>query len=54
MRRLTLTKDVLTELTTDELTAVVGGRTIMRETESCTPPQSQVNCLFTLIREVCS
>ena len=55
MRKLTLRKEVLVELTTDELTAVVGGvRTQICPTDPCiTPPPSQLNCTFSLADEVC-
>lgn len=56
MRKLTLSKEVLTELSSDELTVVVGG-TIKSQvclTDPCiTPPVSQLRCSYTLAPEVC-
>ncbi len=55
MRKLTLRKEVLTELSAEELTAVVGGaRTQLCATDPCiTPPPSQLRCSFSLAEEVC-
>lgn len=54
-RKLTLHKEVLTALTTDELTAVVGGASgALCPTDPCiTPPPSQLRCTFSLAEGVC-
>lgn len=55
MRKLSLRKEVLTQLTTDELAAVVGGASgALCPTDPCiTPPQSQLQCSFSLAEAVC-
>lgn len=56
MRTLTLSKEVLTELSTSELNAVVGGtvKTQLCPTDPCiTPPISQLRCTFSLSPDVC-
>lgn len=55
VRTLSLKKEVLAELSTVELTAVVGGaRTQICATDPCiTPPISQLRCSFSLSPEVC-
>jgi hypothetical protein len=48
VRKLTLRKDTLTELSTDELTVVVGGQAsiVICLTDPCiTPPQTGIWCL---------
>lgn len=56
MRKLSLSKEILTELSTDELTVVVGG-TVKSQvclTDPCiTPPVSQLRCSYSLAPEVC-
>ena len=55
MRKLSLRKEVLTALTTDELSAVVGGVSgALCPTDPCiTPPVSQLKCTFSLAEGVC-
>jgi hypothetical protein len=55
MRTLTLSKEVLAELSTDELTAVVGGvKTRICPTDPCiTPPPSDLNCSTSLGPDLC-
>lgn len=55
MRKLTLRKEALAELTTDELSDVVGGASgALCPTDPCiTPPVSQLRCSFSLAEEVC-
>ncbi len=56
MRTLSLAKEVLTELTTGELTAVVGGtvKTRVCPTDPCiTPPPSDLNCSTSLGPDLC-
>lgn len=55
MRKLTLRKEVLSELSSAELAAVVGGaQTQICLTDPCiTPPVSQLRCSFSLAEEVC-
>jgi hypothetical protein len=58
MRRLSLTKEVLTELDPAELGAVVGGAQTVKSrlcpTDPCvTPPVSQLRCSYSLSPEVC-
>ena len=56
MRKLILRKESLAELTTDELTDVVGGASgELCPTNPCiTPPPSQLKCTFTLGPAVCT
>ncbi len=57
MRKLTLRKEVLTELSTAELVAVVGGAQtqVCIITDPCiTPPVSQLRCTFSLAEDVCN
>lgn len=56
MRKLTLNKEVLAELTTHELSAIVGGQQSGRfcPTDPCiTPPVSQLRCTFSLGPDLC-
>lgn len=56
MRKLSLSKEVLAELTTDELGIVLGAAAsgALCPTNPCiTPPVSQLRCTFTLAPEVC-
>lgn len=59
MRKLHLSKEVLSELSTDEMTAVVGAtvgglKTRFCPTDPCiTPPVSQLRCSYSLSPEVC-
>ena len=58
MRRLTLRKETLAELTTTELTAVVGGaesKLGICPTDPCItpPPPSRLDCSFSLGPDVC-
>lgn len=57
MRKLSLNKEVLTDLTTAELGAVVGGQQSLLNfcpTDPCiTPPVSQLRCTFSLGPDIC-
>ena len=56
MRKLSLRKESLAELSTDELAVVVGGAQtrVCVVTDPCiTPPPSQLNCSFSIAVEVC-
>lgn len=55
MRKLSLRKEALAELTADELTAVVGGaKTEICLSDPCiTPPPTRLDCTFSLAAEVC-
>ena len=55
MRKLNLRKEVLTDLTADELSGVMGGvNTDICLTDPCiTPPPSQLRCTFSLSPELC-
>ncbi|HWL37781.1 MAG TPA: class I lanthipeptide [Frankiaceae bacterium] len=55
MRKLSLRKESLAELSTDELAVVVGGaETKVCVTDPCiTPPVSQLKCSFSIAAEVC-
>lgn len=56
MRKLSLSKEVLAELTSDEMVAVVGGaQTHVCLTDPCiTQPVSQLRCTFSIMMGVCS
>jgi hypothetical protein len=55
MRKLTLRKEVLAELSSDELSAVVGAaQTQVCVTDPCiTAPVSQLRCTFSILADVC-
>jgi hypothetical protein len=55
MRKLSLNKEVLADLTTDELGLVLGAQaTPLCATDPCiTPPISQLRCTFSLGPAVC-
>lgn len=54
-KKLSLRKDVLSELSTEDLAAVIGGaETKLCATDPCiTPPPSQLPCTFSLSPAVC-
>jgi hypothetical protein len=54
-KKLSLRKEVLSELSTEQLSAVVGGvETKLCATDPCiTPPVSQLRCTFSLSPAVC-
>jgi hypothetical protein len=57
MRKLSLAREVLAELSTDELSGVVGGtvKTQLCPTDPCiTTPVSQLRCTLSLAPAVCA